>query len=363
MSGNVAVMAVIVALGLGLFCAASMGATAPWEGVNSWGSWGQESAWQPEPAWEPPPPPPPSRSTDSIDRMTVSDVLRLAGQWKLALLAVASALILLALWVADVIRPGGLQKSGLRDVKPHRASMWLFAGALVFLTLLFSYPFIQTQGWLTGGDPRSVRGQATILVGASLLAGVLGVALVSLFARTAPAAGLKVQGGDILIGLVCLALAWPIIELTASGAVAGHAWITKQEPAGVAHPTLELIIQGVRDASVWAWVLIAAAVLIVPIVEEIIYRVFLQSALLRWFGSPWPAILVTGVIFAAVHYKGVDESGAEIIPYYALAPLLVLGVAMGVAYEKTRRLGVPIAMHMGFNAANVYFALRVAGAA
>ena len=39
-------------------------------------------------------------------------------------------------------------------------------------------------------------------------------------------------------------------------------------------------------------------------------------------------------------------------------PLFALGAGMGLAYERTRRLGVPIVMHMGFNAANIALAMQ-----
>jgi len=91
-----------------------------------------------------------------------------------------------------------------------------------------------------------------------------------------------------------------------------------------------------------------------PIVEELVYRVFIQSAIIRVIGGVWPGVLITAGIFAAVHRIGDPESA---VPWVALAPIFVLGLAMGIAYERTKRVGVPILMHMAFNAVNVGMAL------
>ena len=44
---------------------------------------------------------------------------------------------------------------------------------------------------------------------------------------------------------------------------------------------------------------------------------------------------------------------------HAIATLFVLGLAIGVAYERFKGLGVPIAMHAGFNAINIALVLWV----
>src|SRR6185369_4082201 len=97
------------------------------------------------------------------------------------------------------------------------------------------------------------------------------------------------------------------------------------------------------------WVLVGTAVLGAPFVEELMFRVFLQSALLRLLGRTWPSILVTSALFALVHLGG----GVRPSEAYALAPLFILSVAMGVVYERTRSALAPITMHMAFNALNV----------
>jgi membrane protease YdiL (CAAX protease family) len=79
-----------------------------------------------------------------------------------------------------------------------------------------------------------------------------------------------------------------------------------------------------------------------------VFRVFLQSALVQVFVNRWAAIICTSALFALIH-----RLGPEPVPWHAVAPIFALGVAAGVAYERTARLGVPILIHMLFNAANV----------
>jgi membrane protease YdiL (CAAX protease family) len=65
----------------------------------------------------------------------------------------------------------------------------------------------------------------------------------------------------------------------------------------------------------------------------------------------WISILGTSTLFTLVHRMGQPP-----VPWHALVPIFVLSVSMGVAYERTKRIGVPIAMHVCFNALNVALA-------
>jgi membrane protease YdiL (CAAX protease family) len=294
-------------------------------------------------------------SVDSINKMTVAEMLEEAKQYKLPLLGIASGLVLIVLWLTGAVSPGGLAKTGLRDVSSHHAPMWMFAAVIVFTAMAFAQKAIEKQPWITDANLTQFQRTAAVHLGTYAVSAIVALGLVMLFSRTAGGAGLKFKAGDPILGMACIALAFPVIELSTTGAVAAHEWITQEPAIVIAHPTLDSIVGNFGDP--WVWALIGAVVLGAPIVEEVIFRVFLQSAFLRWFGSPWLAIVFSAAPFAALHYK----IGGELIPYYAIAPLFVLALAMGLAYERTRRIGVPIVMHMLFNATNVFFALRLAG--
>jgi membrane protease YdiL (CAAX protease family) len=287
---------------------------------------------------------------ESLRGMTVTEMLSMAAEYRLPLLAGATLVVLVLLFIANALQPGALAKAGLRDIKPHPWPVWLFGGLLVMMGFAFAAGWLAQMGWVVGeGD--ELRRQAAPTLGAYLLSIVVAWGMVRLYARSAPNAGLKFRIPDVPIGLACLLLAAPVVVLAGDAAAMLHQNITGSRPNAIAHATLERIV---TDASnPWAWGLMAGAVIGAPVIEEVIYRVFIQSALLRLSGSPWVAIIATSGAFAGVH-----ALGPEPVPYFALIPLFALGAGMGLAYERTRRLGVPIVMHMGFNAANIALALQ-----
>jgi uncharacterized protein len=81
------------------------------------------------------------------------------------------------------------------------------------------------------------------------------------------------------------------------------------------------------------------AVLIFPVIEELFFRGFLLT-FLKNYTSTWFAIVLSGGIFAFAHLNlGV------------VVPLWFLGIVLGVAYEHTGSLLVPISVHACFNLA------------
>jgi len=286
--------------------------------------------------------------------LKVKDVLELAADWQIGLLIVASVIVILILWLGDIIRPGSLVKAGLRQVDPYLSLVWMFAAVLVFLSTAFAYQFVTNQSWITGGAADgTLRYEASVLLATSVIASGIAMGMAYLISRSAPGSGLKVRWIDISLGLLAFVLAMPIVLLTGVLSKLVYLQMEGAEPDPIAHPTLELITQNYGDQ--WAWVMIVSVVVLVPIIEEIIYRGFLQSAVLRYTKSPWTAVLLTSVAFTAAHVNW--SNPADGVPYYALAPLFVLSVTMGLAFERTRHIGVPMIMHAAFNAMNVALAV------
>ncbi len=84
--------------------------------------------------------------------------------------------------------------------------------------------------------------------------------------------------------------------------------------------------------------LIFGVVILAPVVEEIIFRGLVYRAIRqRW--AVLPAVVVTGIIFAAFHY---DEA--------RLIPLVFIGAFFAFAYERTGSLWGSIVAHAGLNA-------------
>ncbi len=110
------------------------------------------------------------------------------------------------------------------------------------------------------------------------------------------------------------------------------------------HPLLKLL-QKSPGADTVLW--IALSVMIVaPLVEELIYRVVLQSALLQWLPVrvAWP---MTAVIFASVH------------GWPDMIPLLPLALVLGGVYYRSRSYLASVTAHALFNAWMLIWALLV----
>jgi membrane protease YdiL (CAAX protease family) len=76
-----------------------------------------------------------------------------------------------------------------------------------------------------------------------------------------------------------------------------------------------------------------AAIIVAPVVEELVFRGVLQRLLMRVV-APFGAILVASMIFAAVHGNAAQAAVA-----------LPCGMILGYSYFRSRTLVVPIVIH------------------
>ena len=81
------------------------------------------------------------------------------------------------------------------------------------------------------------------------------------------------------------------------------------------------------------------AIFLFPVIEELFFRGFLLT-FLKKYTSTWGAILFSGGIFAFAHLN-----------LGAVLPLWFLGIVLGIAYEHTGSLLVPMTIHACFNLA------------
>lgn len=299
--------------------------------------------------------------TEDVAALTLSDVAAGASKFRVPLLIGAAGLVLVMLWAGDTIKPGSLKRSGLRDVKPLPWTIWLFAAVIVMLSFPLAVSGVNDLNWanapvLGGDNANDVRSQAVPLLAGSLVGMTVAFGMVYIVAKSAPNAGLKAHAVDWPIGLGLFVLALPIVLLLGEGALAAHEGLTgaNMPPNQIAHPLLATIAE--NGSNPWAWALIAVAVLAVPVIEEVAYRIFLQSAIFRATNHVWAGIIITSIIFAAMH---LSLGGKEGVPWYAAVSLFALGLSCGLAYERTKRLCVPIAMHVCFNALNIILALSL----
>ncbi len=164
-----------------------------------------------------------------------------------------------------------------------------------------------------------------------------------------PPSALAWRWQDWWKGVVAMALTLPLIVVLGAGAGWLVSLFAGEAPPPIAHDTLTQIAE--PGAGAWVWVLIAAAVIGAPIVEEYIYRGALQEGLTDATGSPTAGVLASSAVFVAAHWSITTGPGL----WAALGVLSGLSVAMGIAYSRTRSIIVPIVMHALFNAANIAF--------
>lgn len=149
------------------------------------------------------------------------------------------------------------------------------------------------------------------------------------------------------IGLVGLALFWPMTLAAASVAALISSLVTGQAPSPIAHDLLRDLVHAWPSPEAQ---LMAASVVIGPaVVEEVLYRGLLQESIRRLVGDTvsgrWVAIISTSLLFMVVHVGAIDIHG--------LMGIFVLSVGFGWVYMRTGRLIAPIAMHVLFNLGNI----------
>ena len=181
--------------------------------------------------------------------------------------------------------------------------------------------------------------------------------------------GLRPRAADALVGLLLLLLVYPALYVVgAVGQAAAEAAARLRDsppPESVAHSTLRLLFGGESAHDAWWWVTVLGAALLAPIFEELVYRGCLQNGLTtglwavgdgagrerRRVVAVWGGIVLSAGLFAAVHAGAAEPQ--------ALPVLFVFGVALGVVYERTGRIGPAAALHASFNVLNLVIASRM----
>lgn len=285
-----------------------------------------------------------------LQSMRVGDIGRTLVDWKLVVLGLLSAVVVALLWGGDAIRPGSLSRAGVRDVKPLPAAMWLFGAFVVLLSAPLAHEAARAQGWVVGPDAGSLRRTLAPMSLAWLAGLVTSLGMLYMAARAAPGSGLKPAWIDGVIGVGLFLLAAPLVLLAGEAALLLHESIRGEPEPAIAHPALTMLVNHRGEA--WSWAIILGAVIGAPILEETVYRVFLQSAVLRATGRAWVAIAVSAIVFGAMH-----AVGPQGVKWYAALQVGVLGLCCGLAFERTKRVVTPMAMHAAFNAVNIVLAL------
>jgi hypothetical protein len=87
----------------------------------------------------------------------------------------------------------------------------------------------------------------------------------------------------------------------------------------------------------WLWLAVNLGVAVLT--EELLFRGLLQTRLVGWLGI-WPGILLTAVLFGAVH--------APFSPLFAVVAGIA-GLGYGLAFHYSGRLSLAVALHGAVN--------------
>lgn len=165
--------------------------------------------------------------------------------------------------------------------------------------------------------------------------------------RDLGASGWRLNVGDLWRGGGALLLTIPIYFVVALAASAVADRMRGESGDPITHDLLGRLVEAPTGPAWWA--IVAAVVIAAPIVEEVIYRGCIQTGVAGLMRSRSAGVVLTAGIFAIAHAGAVRPE--------ALAGLFVLGLAFGLAFERTGRLGAPIVMHAMFNGLNLALAM------
>ncbi|MDH1261476.1 CPBP family intramembrane metalloprotease [Pseudomonas sp. GD03944] len=157
----------------------------------------------------------------------------------------------------------------------------------------------------------------------------------------APPYGLRLSWDKLLLGLSLLA--WWLSQSHSTRSETGKA-------LGVALLTLltvPLLALGLGlvgwkpkwpDAE-WLMLWLAINLGVTVLAEELLFRGLLQTRLVQWLG-PWPGVLLTALLFGAVH--------APFSPLFAVIAGIA-GLGYGLVFHYSGRLSLAIALHLAVN--------------
>ena len=291
-----------------------------------------------------------TQETGPVDEQFIEPI---GGGKRFLLLVLAVGLYMLAVWLfRRITRP---KKLLLLDAPGRPCNLGAAAVASVVLAKFYLPGGVAALAALAMGEPMG----GDLSIQASLIGNVIGDVLVVAVVLAVAHHGFQL---GIMRGLGFTGRRWIADSVRGvMGALAvfpvcfGVGWLARAVLVPEAYQSRHVILEFLDAPDAGAgWKLLAVFVALVaaPVVEELVFRGIIQSALAKAFKSKWWAIAVSSIIFAAVHLRFPGEA-----PYVQgleqLLPLFVLAVVLGYNYERTGRLWASILIHLLFNGINL----------
>lgn len=279
--------------------------------------------------------------------MTIPETLRqLPMSINIDYVIALAGIAIFATWLLGT----SLGRRSLAGSQPRRNSMAPYVPFIPFFVWFFGAFFLQSLVLFVRpveGEQKMFQDQAVYCIAAVLTVVGLILPLARFhFARGLHGFGLRLRAlpRDLGAAFVNLFAVWPLVlgAIMVTTLIAQWVWGQNFEM-----PQHEALKEMAQDPAVTLRILLVVlAVVVAPLTEEMIFRGLFQTMLRSYLGQPWPAIVVTSVLFAMVH--------GDLAHWPAL---FVLALGLGYAYEKSGSLFRPIFMHALFNGVAVASAL------
>jgi len=150
---------------------------------------------------------------------------------------------------------------------------------------------------------------------------------------------------DISIGIAVWFISYPLVT-TIGFLLENLISLFTQQPS-----LDQLAVRELKTASQYPellWLMLLDIIILAPLIEEILFRGFLQSYLNTIRGR-WLGIVLTSFIFALFHFSpSQGVSNVEV-----LGSLFFFSCFLGFVRERQQTLWTPIALHMTFNGISV----------
>ena len=257
-------------------------------------------------------------------------------------LIILSAIAVLSYWLAKT----SFGKNALIYAKIRRTSMPFyipFIPLLIWFALISLAMTISRQLYPNAPEPTLAMLDNIALGSSAIVAIIAMIALArKFFARKLKGLGLAPKHffKDFALAFLTLLAVWPLI-LTAFGLTVTIGQLIKG-PEFTIEQHQELILIA-KNAQLHVRIIIAVVtILIIPVFEEMLFRGYFQTLIRSYIKSPWPAIIITSIIFAVTHAN---------LTHWAV--IFTLSMALGYSYEKSASLYRPIFIHAMFNATSV----------
>ena len=252
---------------------------------------------------------------------------------------------LLAYWLLKT----SLGRKALVDSTPRRNCMPMYLPLVPFF-LWFGVSLVAIVARDMYGDlpdwQSALVDNMVSCLGATFMAIVIIILAWAHFARRLKGFGLNVRAvpRDLLAAPLYLLAAWPLIMASVALTVRINQYFSDPEYQLQQHEQLQVVTENPELAI--RILVVASAVVIGPLFEELLFRGLIQTTLRSFLfeagNRAWLAIAFSSGFFMIMHEN----------PGHWPA-LFVLGVCMGYAYEKSGSLWRPIFIHSIFNATAV----------